>query len=455
MNRILLGGLVAGTAFAVLATGRSGAAPAGLFAPGAAVTLPYKSPHRTEGTVTCASNVCHGSIEPWRESKVLQNEYVTWTRLDRHARAYAVLRNEQSRKIAKNLGLPKPAHESKVCLDCHAHNVPQDKRGKRFVVSDGVTCEACHGPAGNWVQSHAETGATHEQNIANGLYPTDDPGARARLCLSCHQGNADRFVTHRMMGAGHPRLSFELQTFSLLEPPHFALSRNEHPNAKRWNGVRIWAAGQAVAVAETMTLLANPKKQDGAFPELVFFDCHACHHPMSEGRWKAADAFGPRPAPGVIRLNDSNLLMLRVLAAEIDPVLGDGVGLLVQNLANANAGDGDFKAAALELRELALEIERRAATMELTNDAMARLALGIIEQGEKGHYLDYAGAEQAFMSLGSIVDFMNRSGALQDPSSANKALAALSVTLKSDEGYKAGDFQAKLAALKKPIAKTK
>ena len=454
MTRPLLIGLAGCAAAAILASGNSGAAPGPLLGASAAA-LPYRSADRTEGTVSCASNVCHGAVAPWKESRVLGNEYVTWTRLDKHARAYSVLRTDQSRKIAKNLGLPKPAHESKLCLDCHAHNVPQENRGKRFVVSDGVTCEACHGPAGRWITSHAETGATHEQNVANGLYPTDDPGARARLCLSCHAGNADRFVTHRMMGAGHPRLSFELQTFSLLEPPHFALSRAENPNARKWNGARIWAAGQAVAVAETMTLLANPKKQDGAFPELVFFDCHACHHPMSEGRWKKADAFGGRPAPGVIRLNDSNLLMLRVLAREIDPVLGDGVGLLAANLHAANAGEGDFRAAAQEMKELALEVERRVAGLEFSNALMASLALGIIDEGEKGSYQDYAGAEQAFMSLGSIVDYMNRSGALADPAAVNKALTALSVTLKSDESYKAAEFQARLAALKKPIAKTK
>ena len=57
--------------------------------------------------------------------------------------------------------------------------------------------------------------ATHAGNVARGLYPTSDPVAQARLCLSCHFGNRDKFVTHRMMGAGHPRMSFELETFEI------------------------------------------------------------------------------------------------------------------------------------------------------------------------------------------------------------------------------------------------
>ena len=40
-------------------------------------------------------------------------------------------------------------------------------------------------------------------------------------CLSCHFGDETKFVTHRLMGAGHPRLSFELDTFTAIEPAHF------------------------------------------------------------------------------------------------------------------------------------------------------------------------------------------------------------------------------------------
>ena len=87
--------------------------------------LPYQSPHQTLGTVTCASSLCHGSVKLWKDSAVLQNEYLTWSRTDKHARAYNVLLNERSKRIAKNLGLKQPAHEAKICLDCHAHVIPE------------------------------------------------------------------------------------------------------------------------------------------------------------------------------------------------------------------------------------------------------------------------------------------------------------------------------------------
>jgi Cytochrome c554 and c-prime len=111
-----------------------------------AVLLPNLSHEQTVGSVSCASSLCHGATVAWQGGHVLQNEYTTWSRLDQHTRTYAVLLNDKSKEIAQKLGLEKPAHQSKVCLDCHAHNPPQELRGERFVQSEGVGCEACHGP---------------------------------------------------------------------------------------------------------------------------------------------------------------------------------------------------------------------------------------------------------------------------------------------------------------------
>jgi len=167
--------------------------------------LPQNTPDKSLGVATCASSLCHGAVEPWKDSHVLQTEYFTWSRMDKHARAYSVLTNTRSQEIARKLGLKEPAHRSALCLDCHAHNVPQQRRGEHFVLSDGITCEGCHGPAEGWIKSHVEQGATHADNLARGMYPISDDVERARLCLSCHFGNRQKFVTHKMMAAGHPR----------------------------------------------------------------------------------------------------------------------------------------------------------------------------------------------------------------------------------------------------------
>ena len=68
--------------------------------------LPYESKATSVGVVNCANSLCHGSASPWKDSHILQNEYITWSRVDKHAtRAYGVLMEERSQRIARNLGL--------------------------------------------------------------------------------------------------------------------------------------------------------------------------------------------------------------------------------------------------------------------------------------------------------------------------------------------------------------
>jgi len=207
----------------------------------AAQVLPDQSRDKTLGVVSCASSLCHGSIATWSGSPVKQNEYVVWSRLDKHARAYALLLNEKSRRIAANLALPQPAHQSRVCLDCHAH-VPVAP-APAHKMADGIGCEGCHGPAERWIASHTAPGASHRSNLADGLYPSAQPLARAKLCLSCHFGTADKYVTHRMMAAGHPRMSFEMETFTHLQPAHFTIDADYVARKGPVDGVRIWAIG--------------------------------------------------------------------------------------------------------------------------------------------------------------------------------------------------------------------
>ena len=153
-----------------------------LLAGGAGAVLPQDDGKVHEGVASCASSVCHGATVERGGANVLQNEYVTWTRYDKHAGAYNVLLNEDSQRIAKNLGLPN-AHEADLCLDCHADNVPVAQRGVEFDITDGVGCEACHGGSEDWIARHTAPEATHADNVAHGLYATDDLAARTDLCL--------------------------------------------------------------------------------------------------------------------------------------------------------------------------------------------------------------------------------------------------------------------------------
>ena len=152
--------------------------------------LPYQSNDIHLGVASCANSTCHGAASALQGTNVQQNEYLVWQRDDPHATALSVLTNEQSRKIAQRLEIG-PPERADICLDCHADHPSKEARGPRFQQSDGIGCEACHGGAEGWLDSHRMPNRTHAENIADGLYPTADTAARARLCLSCHLGNAD------------------------------------------------------------------------------------------------------------------------------------------------------------------------------------------------------------------------------------------------------------------------
>ena len=402
--------------------------------------MPYKAQGQNLGVVNCANSLCHGSVSPWKDSNILQNEYVTWSRVDKHAtRAYHVLLEERSQRIARNLGLKEPAHQAKLCLDCHAYNPPPAQRGERFKVTDGVSCEACHGPAETWIQAHVAPGASHADNVRRGLYPTNEPVAQAKLCLSCHFGNADKFVTHRMMGAGHPRMSFELDTFSQTQPPHFVVDADWRERKGNYDGVRVWAVGQALAAAELLDVLLDPRRsRDGLFPELVVFDCHACHHPMSDVRWS------PRTntSPGRIRLNDANFLMLRqIVRVALPAEEANAFAQQVRALHQAVAGDGgDAIETARSLRATLDGIVARLARRNFTVEDLRAIAMGLVDDGRGGQFRDYAGAEQATMAVGSVLNFLARRGVVESRA-ANTAMDALLETVKSDERYRDATFR--------------
>src|SRR6185436_1298703 len=110
------------------------------------------------GGAQCANSGCHGSTLPLKETRVLQNEYYTWLDADRHAKAYAVLFNNVSARIVKNMRLKKRAYEESLCLDCHSTNVPAAQIAGRIDIEDGIQCEVCHGPAGGWRAEHTQEG---------------------------------------------------------------------------------------------------------------------------------------------------------------------------------------------------------------------------------------------------------------------------------------------------------
>lgn len=392
------------------------------------------------GVASCAGSTCHGAAEPFASSSVLQNEYVTWDKYDSHAKAYKVLLEDRSKRIAANLGLPN-AHEADICLDCHATNVPAEKRGAQFQISDGVGCESCHGGGSGWLGIHI-SGGTHQANLDAGLIETENPIVRANMCLDCHFGNKDQFVTHRIMGAGHPRMGFELDTFTAVQPAHYAMDEDYFERKVVTDGFKTWAIGQALMLERRMDLLLDEAAgTEGMFPELVFYDCHACHHPMSDVRWRNRPGTGL--GPGVPKFNDSPLLMLEVAMGVADSGLAAQTADVLREIHSASVTSRPaLVAAAQKARGLARAAVQAIAAKEISAADMATAMRTVADRGAKGVYVDYESAEQATMAIGSILEAMKTAGFVDDGAYAamSERLETAYAAVDNDEKYRAGTF---------------
>ncbi len=263
--------------------------------------------HKYMGTATCASSNCHGAAAPRKGSNVLHNEYTTWSKKDAHSKAWRVLTNEDSKKISHNLGLGDPSKEP-LCLKCHSTFIGEKVRGDKYTVEDGVSCESCHGASEDWLKSHTSSSSSHEDNLEDGMKNLVPVKARAELCLSCHQGNDDKFVNHRMIGAGHPRLSFELDTYSMIQPRHWDYDADYQERKGKYEPVRAWLVGQIKVAEGAINVMASEKRaRNGIWPELSLFNCYACHHSLTQKQWRTREY---KNGPGELRLNLSSLLLI-------------------------------------------------------------------------------------------------------------------------------------------------
>jgi hypothetical protein len=370
-----------------------------------------------------------------------------------------VLKEPRSKAIASRLGIGE-ASTAPMCLGCHA--TPGASRGPRFQVSDGVGCESCHGPASGWLSSHYAVGGTHSNNVARGLVPLDNPRARAAQCLDCHFGSADagQFVDHKIMAAGHPRISFELDLFTTLQQHH-----NEDPDyfqrKGRPNPVATWATGQAMALERSLTLFGTPGRgTEGVFPEFYFFDCHSCHRPISDDpRFEPSKLANPgRPIPtGMPPYNDENMIMLAAAARVVSPQLGQRFDRDSRNFHAAIAKDrASALAAAGPLKESARAVAAAFAG-GISRDQTFAIIDAIASNAVSPRFTDYAGSVQAVMAVDTLLSALVSSGQVST-ASANTIRADINLAYRAvgePNAYRPRDFRSSLGRAAAAIRKLK
>ena len=426
----------------------------GIAGPDASPASAQASGARYEGVASCAGSTCHGRSEG-NGAVVRQDEIASWqepsSASGAHSRAYSVLASRRGRQIAETLGLG-PATSAPACLGCHATFVPQARRGARFHTSDGVGCESCHGPAGGWLQVHYEKAASHASNVRAGLVPLENPQVRAKVCLDCHYGSTDtgQFVTHSMMAAGHPRISFELDLFSSLQQHHDE-DADYIRRKPRTDSVRLWAVGQAEAVARATDLFARPGYgMRGMFPEFYFYDCHSCHRQITDGpaRRLTFETNPGRPIPfGNPPFNDENIIMLSAVGRSLAPGAGEAFSDASVAFHRSMGSDrASAQQAAVALREQAQALSKVLAARSYGGDDIYRVIAAIASQATTPRFTDYAGSVQAVMAVDTLLNALVREKRVTVGAAAgiraniNRAYAAVA----APETYRPAEFRSAL-----------
>ncbi|HEV2111723.1 MAG TPA: multiheme c-type cytochrome [Gammaproteobacteria bacterium] len=349
------------------------------------------------GVASCAGSNCHGSNAPQPPAQgVLHNEYLTWQRDDPHAGAYRSLLTPRALEIGRRLGIADPS-KSDTCVDCHADDVPASDRGARFALSDGVGCEACHGGASTWIVEHAQAHRSHAANLKAGMYPTDDPQARAELCLGCHYGAADKLMTHSIMAAGHPPLLFELTTYTAIQPAHYRVDADYRQRKHYVGPADTWAMGQAAAAARVLdTLVARGLPQaPGVVPDFYLYACYGCHQPLQP----ESDALveGRPEAGGELPLAVDSLRMLGTILDAGDPDLAQRWSQAMAALHLAAPADlaGDVG----QLRSLTTEAAADLSKRPLSPRVCHAIALSLAQEGAHAAYSGRGFADQTVMAM--------------------------------------------------------
>lgn len=389
------------------------------------------------GPGSCAAASCHGSVRQVPGSRILQTEYTTWVVQDKHAKAIAALSNSISLRMAKILGLPRPDTAPK-CLACHSLDVPEAQRARSYT-AEGVSCEACHGPASGWLGPHATRGWTHAQSVELGMYDTKDIVKRTEKCASCHIGTADKSVDHEMIAAGHPDLVFDLEAFSAAMPRHW-----QSAQADSWQNVRNWSVGQIVQLREGLERVGRRAKggaASAAWPEYAELDCFVCHHSLTrpEDSWRQDLGYADR-RPGNVPWNHARFAVARHVARVADPSAADKLEADVQQLAaEVTKLQGDrarIAERAAGLNDTLDALVRRLATAPADRGGAIRYARAITDDADRIANGGERSAEQAAMSLETLLGALSQNaGGGVDRTAARAALDRLFQQLENPSAY--------------------
>ena len=141
---------------------------------------------------------CHRKTE-------VGEQFVIWEN-SAHSKAYTTLASDDAKAIAAEKGIDNP-QTAPQCLECHvtAYDVDASLLDTKYSIEDGVGCESCHGPGGEYYKKKTMEAITKGEleGASVGLILPDEA-----TCTSCHNERSPGFTGFdfeaRMAEIAHP-----------------------------------------------------------------------------------------------------------------------------------------------------------------------------------------------------------------------------------------------------------
>ncbi|MBN1307008.1 MAG: hypothetical protein JXA18_03765 [Chitinispirillaceae bacterium] len=124
------------------------------------------------GAAKCAK-MCH-------KGEKKGSQYEIW-RKSKHAGAFTTLGTDSSKAVAKTVNVTGDPQKAPECLRCHvtAFGVKKELIDSTCTYSDGVGCEACHGPGSEYRKLNVMK--KHDMAVSAGLWEQKEA-----VCTRCH-----------------------------------------------------------------------------------------------------------------------------------------------------------------------------------------------------------------------------------------------------------------------------
>lgn len=307
---------------------------------------------------------------------IVTNAAEIWHKHDQHRHAFSVLNlpvnqarvtsmlgfkleeafeDKELRTLSSAPDRAEKVTKLKSCLTCHSSyqtDFTDEHEIAAMDLADGVSCQACHGQASKWVSLHQEPWWRRVDSDTKhklGMPTLREPAAKAKLCNSCHVGDAaqSKMVTHDMYALGHPPLpSFEASSAIDRLPAHWrslksiaeianADTRAEDSRSLKKSAALIrslaepiaenklaanlsaavfpesefgrrdvasdlprtkTAAFSGIAAAQSylsLTLATANQPKPASWPEFATFQCSSCHHELKKSDRRDLAKLGP------------------------------------------------------------------------------------------------------------------------------------------------------------------